>query len=125
MSTGGPLWQRAKAGCIGYALRLPFAEGVAMEITTDERDESRKSNLRMTRDADWSDVEAAVRGLNGKSRTEVTIAAKADGAYMGIGGGPSRYFVFIWTDDERSLILTDPRRDEAPEKLVVGGQAAA
>ena len=75
--------------------------------------------------AGWSDVEAAIRHLDGMAHTEVSIAAEADGPYMGIGGGPNRYFVSIWTSEERNLILTDPSQDESQIRLVVGGQAAA
>jgi hypothetical protein len=94
-----------------------------MQITIDERDGSGKSNLK-TIHAEWSDVVDAIRRLNGKSHTEVTLAEGGDGPYIMIGGGPTRYFVFIWTADERSLILTDPRKGDAVERLIVGGQAA-
>lgn len=96
-----------------------------MKMTTDDRDDSRRSNLGTIPHADWSDVESAIRRLNGASHTEVTLAAEADGPYMMIGGGPNRYFVFIWTADERNLILMDPRKDEGHERLIVGGQAVA
>lgn len=94
-----------------------------MQLTTDDRDDRRRSNLTTITNVVWPDVEAAIRRLNGKSHTEVVLSADADGPYLSIGGGPARYFVFIWTADERNLILTDPRRDEGRERLVVGGQA--
>ena len=71
---------------------------------------------------DWNQIEAAIRELNGKSKTLVTLGVD-DEAYMTIGGGESGNYVVSVTFDNMSFHnLVDLSKPDATEKLVVGGQ---
>ena len=51
---------------------------------------------------DWSQIETAIRELDGKSKTLVTLGAD-DEIYMTIGGGESRKYVVSVTFDNISF----------------------
>jgi hypothetical protein len=71
---------------------------------------------------DWSQIEAAIRQLNGKNQTLVTLAAD-DEAYRTIGGGyAEKYVVSVTFDNLDFYNLVDLSKPEATEKLVIGGQ---
>ena len=71
---------------------------------------------------DWSQIETAIRELDGKSKTLVTLGAD-DETYMTIGGGESRKYVVSVTFDNISFHnLVDLSKPDETEKLVVGGQ---
>jgi hypothetical protein len=71
---------------------------------------------------DWSQIEAAIRELDGKSKTLVTLGAD-DETYMAIGGGESGKYVICVTFDNISFYnLVDLSKSDEIEKLVVGGQ---
>lgn len=70
----------------------------------------------------WSQIEAAIRELDGKSKTLVTLGADED-TYMTIGGGESEKFVVSVTFDNISFHnLVDLSKQNGTEKLIVGGQ---
>lgn len=70
----------------------------------------------------WSQIEAAIRELDGKSRTLVTLGVEED-TYMTIGGGESgKYVVSVTFDNISFLNLVDLSKTDTTEKLVVGGQ---
>ncbi|MEQ8969150.1 MAG: Imm1 family immunity protein [Coleofasciculus sp. C1-SOL-03] len=70
----------------------------------------------------WSQIEAAIRQLNGKNQTLVTLAAD-DETYMTIGGGSAgKYVVSVTFDNLDFYNLVDLSKPEATEKLVIGGQ---
>ncbi|MGB5959316.1 MAG: hypothetical protein WBG73_01555, partial [Coleofasciculaceae cyanobacterium] len=50
----------------------------------------------------WSQIEAAIRELDGKNKTLVTLGADED-TYMTIGGGESQKFVVSVTFDNISF----------------------
>ncbi|MEG4116921.1 Imm1 family immunity protein [Microcoleus sp. N9_B4] len=70
----------------------------------------------------WSQIEQAIRELNGKTKTLVTLGAD-DECYMSIGGGESgKYIVNVTFDNVSFHNLVDPSKPDAIEKLVIGGQ---
>jgi hypothetical protein len=69
----------------------------------------------------WEEVEAAIRELDGHCRTLVTLEAE-DETHMAIGGGSSKYFVYVTFDNETFYYLVDPSKSDNSETLVVGGQ---
>ncbi len=70
----------------------------------------------------WSQIEQAIRELDGKSKTLVTLGVD-DECYMSIGGGESgKYIVNVTFDNVSFYNLVDPSKPDAIEKLVVGGQ---
>ena len=71
---------------------------------------------------DWSQIEAAIRKLDGKSKTLVTLGAN-DEIYMTVGGGKSgNYVVSVTFDNINFHNLIDLSKPDETEKLVVGGQ---
>jgi hypothetical protein len=70
---------------------------------------------------DWATVETAIRKLDQVHHSEVTLG---DEAYISVGGGQGQYSVFIFTEEERNLILTDPSKSSGSDVLVSGGQSA-
>lgn len=70
----------------------------------------------------WSQIEQAIRELDGKTKTLVTLGAD-DECYMCIGGGESgKYIVNVTFDNISFHNLVDPSKADAIAKLVVGGQ---
>ncbi|MBD2083530.1 Imm1 family immunity protein [Trichocoleus sp. ST-U3] len=70
----------------------------------------------------WRPIEAAIRELDGKSRTLVTLGAD-DETYMSIGGGKGgKYIVTVTFDNLNFHVLIEPSKPDETEKLVVGGQ---
>lgn len=71
---------------------------------------------------DWHQIEAAIRELDGKSKTLVTLGAD-DETYMTIGGGKSgKYVVSVTFDNISFHNLVDLSKPNDTEKLVIGGQ---
>ncbi|MBD0346759.1 MAG: hypothetical protein ICV63_18420 [Coleofasciculus sp. Co-bin14] len=71
---------------------------------------------------DWSQIEAAIRELDGKSKTLVTLGAD-DETYMAIGGGElGKYVVSVTFDNISFHNLVDLSKPDETEKLAVGGQ---
>ena len=70
----------------------------------------------------WSQIEKAIRELDGKSKTLVTLGVD-DECYMSIGGGESgKYIVNVTFDNVSFHNLVEPSKPDAIDKLVVGGQ---
>lgn len=91
-----------------------------VRLTTDDW-EGVHANARHVDDPAWSDVEAAVRALNGRNHTQVVVQ-RDDGSNISVGGGDGRYNVCITTDDDRFLTVVDREREDGIEELVAGGQ---
>jgi hypothetical protein len=71
---------------------------------------------------DWNPIEAAIRDLDGKSKTLVTLGVD-DETYMTIGGGESgKYIVSVTFDNLSFHNLVDLSKLDETEKLVIGGQ---
>jgi hypothetical protein len=70
----------------------------------------------------WSQIEAAIRELDGKSKTLVTLGAD-DETYMTIGGGESeKYIVSVTFDNISFHNLVNLSKPDGTENLIVGGQ---
>jgi hypothetical protein len=71
---------------------------------------------------DWSQIEAAIRELDAKSKTLVTLGVD-DETYMTIGGGGAGKYVVSATFDNMSFHnLVDLSKPDETQKLIVGGQ---
>jgi hypothetical protein len=93
-----------------------------MNLTYDSLSD-RKSNLQTMANPSWEDVQTAIRRLDAERHTEVMLAGSAQ---MSIGGGGGRYFVSIFTEDERSLVLLDRGNpDDEMVTLMAAGQNVA
>ena len=94
-----------------------FVSDLSVEKWVGSRNEG-----ELIENPDWNQIEAAIRELDGKSRTLVTLAAD-DETYMTIGGGESGKYVVSVTFDNLSFHnLVDLSKPDETEKLVVGGQ---
>ena len=69
----------------------------------------------------WNQIEAAIRDLNGKNKTMVTLGD--DDTYITIGGGESgKYVVSVTFDNMNFHNLVHSSKPNQVEKLVAGGQ---
>ena len=71
-------------------------------------------------------VNAAIRNLNGRNKTEVYFHGDGKGSFSVGGGKDGRYmaFVTIGVDDEfHNLVDPTKSRDQAEVEIVTGGQA--
>jgi len=83
---------------------------------------SKRNEGGLIENPDWSQIELAIRQLDGKSKTLATLGAD-DEAYMSIGGGESgKYIVSVTFDNIDFHNLVDLSKSDTTEKLVVGGQ---
>jgi Immunity protein Imm1 len=70
----------------------------------------------------WHQIETAIRELDGKSKTLVTLGADEE-TYMSIGGGQSgKYVVTVTFDNIKFYTLVDLSKSDEIQTLVVGGQ---
>lgn len=71
----------------------------------------------------WNQIETAIKELNGKNKTLVTIGAENE-TYMSIGGGAEGRYVVTATFDNLDfhVLVNFLKPDNKVEKLVVGGQ---
>ncbi len=70
----------------------------------------------------WDQIEQAIRELDGKSKTLVTLGAD-DECYMSIGGGEfGKYIVNVTFENVSFHNLVDRSKPDTIEKLIVGGQ---
>jgi Immunity protein Imm1 len=70
---------------------------------------------------DWTEVETAIRDLDGHHRTLVTLETEGE-AHMSIGGGGGKYFVYLTFDNENFNYLVNLSNSDRHETLVIGGQ---
>ncbi|MCC5664898.1 hypothetical protein LC653_13450 [Nostoc sp. CHAB 5784] len=83
---------------------------------------SNNNQVELRKDSNWIQIEAAIRELDGKSKTLVTLKSD-DETYMNIRGGKSAKYVVNATFNNKSFdILVDLSKSNEIEKLVVGGQ---
>jgi hypothetical protein len=72
--------------------------------------------------ATWTEVEDALRALDGRKHTQVVVRLE-DGSSAIVGGGDGRYNVCLETADDRYLTLrNDDAPEDAVEELIAGGQ---
>jgi hypothetical protein len=70
---------------------------------------------------DWSDIEIAIKALDGHRKTLVTLETD-DETHMSVGGGIGKYVVYLTFDNEIFNYLIDPSKPDTNENLVIGGQ---
>ncbi len=81
---------------------------------------SNSNQGELIKDPNWIKIEAAIRDLDGKSKTLVTFKSD-DEAYMNIGGGKlAKYVVHATFDNKIFHTLVDLSKYDEIEKLVVG-----
>ncbi|MBR8836757.1 MAG: hypothetical protein DSM106950_22755 [Stigonema ocellatum SAG 48.90 = DSM 106950] len=91
-----------------------------LDMTT-EKWMGNKNEGDLIENPNWSQIETAIRELNGESKSLVTLGANED-TYMSIGGGAKKYIVTATFDNLNFYILIDSPKSEQIETLVVGGQ---
>ncbi|MGL5032946.1 MAG: Imm1 family immunity protein [Microcystaceae cyanobacterium] len=69
----------------------------------------------------WQTIENAIMALNGNQRTLVTLETE-DETHLAIGGGPTRFVVYVTFDNETFSYLVNPTYSNLEIQLVVGGQ---
>lgn len=84
--------------------------------------ESDRNNGLLKEAKDWTEVEAAIRELDGHHRTLVTLETEGE-THMSIGGGNGKYFVYITFDNENFNYLVNRSNPDKMETLVIGGQS--
>ncbi|MHC5595710.1 MAG: hypothetical protein ACYTXC_07045 [Nostoc sp.] len=83
---------------------------------------SNSNQGELIKDPNWIQIEAAIRELDGKSKTLVTLKAD-DETYMNIGGGNlAKYVVTATFNNKRFDVLVDLSKSDEIETLVVGGE---
>jgi Immunity protein Imm1 len=83
--------------------------------------ESDRNNGLLKEAKDWTEIETAIRELDGHQRTLVTLETECE-AHMSIGGGNGRYFVYLTFDNDNFNYLVNLSSSDKPEILVIGGQ---
>jgi Immunity protein Imm1 len=84
--------------------------------------ESDRNNGLLKEAKEWTEVETAIRELDGHQRTLVTLETESE-AHMSIGGGNGRYFVYTTFDNENFNYLVNRANSDQTETLVIGGQS--
>ncbi|WP_163831147.1 Imm1 family immunity protein [Spartinivicinus ruber] len=91
-----------------------------MELSTDNR-QGVNANLNELQNPSWIDVEQAIKALNGQNHTEVLLDIGP--SYISVCGGSKGYFVYIYTEDERNLILEEGQKFSGLIELVTAGNS--
>jgi Immunity protein Imm1 len=84
--------------------------------------ESDRNNGLLKEAKDWTEIETAIRELDGHRRTLVTLETDSE-THMSIGGGNGKYFVYTTFDNENFNYLVNRSNSDQTETLVFGGQA--
>lgn len=83
---------------------------------------SNSNQGELVKDPNWIKIEAAIRELDGKSKTLVTLKSD-DETYMNIGGGKSGKYVVNATFNNKVFdVLVDLSKSDEIETLLVGGE---
>jgi Immunity protein Imm1 len=84
--------------------------------------EGDRNNGLLKEAKEWSEIESAIRELDGNRRTLVTLETEGE-VHMSIGGGNGRYFVYLTFDNENFNYLVNRSNSDKTELLVIGGQS--
>jgi hypothetical protein len=85
----------------------------------DDADSSERFN------PSWNDIEKAIRGLDGETRTLVVLGIGNPVPHMGIGGGTGGQYILYETPDNLTFHnLINPNTDKGKVRLTAGGQEA-
>lgn len=70
----------------------------------------------------WTDIETAIKRLDGESRTQVAIGADGE-MHLSVGGGEKgQYVVYATFDNMKFYTLLSDQPSETEVELVAGGQ---
>jgi hypothetical protein len=90
-------------------------------LATDLWEDARCENDEVSNPS-WEDIENAIRDLDGKSRTIVSLQGE-DEAHLVVGGGSSgRYLVYATFDNKHFSTLSNGRAASSKMRLYIGGQ---
>ncbi|MFN6489216.1 MAG: Imm1 family immunity protein [Nostoc sp. DedQUE03] len=96
-------------------ISLVFKLSAETWLTNSNQGELRK-------DPNWIQIEAAIRDLDGKNKTLVTLKSD-DETYMNIGGGKSdKYVVNVTFNNTKFYVLVNLSKSDEIENFVVAGQ---
>jgi hypothetical protein len=84
--------------------------------------ESDRNNGLLKEVKEWSEIETAIRELDGHYRTLVTLETENE-SHMSIGGGNGKYFVYLTFDNDNFNYLVNLSSSDKTENLVIGGQS--
>jgi hypothetical protein len=84
--------------------------------------ESDRNNGLLKEVKEWSEIETAIRELDGHHRTLVTLETESE-SHMSIGGGNGKYFVYLTFDNDNFNYLVNLSSSDKTENLVIGGQS--
>jgi Immunity protein Imm1 len=84
--------------------------------------EGNRNNELLQEVKEWSEIETAIRALDGHRQTLVTLETEGE-AHMSIGGGNGRYFVYLTFDNDNFNYLVNLSSSDKTEALVIGGQS--
>ena len=80
-----------------------------------------RNKIELHSATNWADIEIAIKALDGKNKTLVTLETEEE-THMSIGGGNDKYVVYLTFDNEAFTYLIDPSKSDAEQSLVIGGQ---
>ena len=70
---------------------------------------------------DWQQIQTAIDQLDGHRHTLVTLETEGE-AHMAIGGGSTKYLIYLTFDNERFYYVAQSSNLDTNESLIVGGQ---
>ncbi|MFE1744873.1 Imm1 family immunity protein [Coleofasciculus sp. H7-2] len=119
-------WKNSEVGkLLGFDRWPDVEEKVVIKIIFNlsvEKWVGNRVETELIKNAIWSQIEAAIRELDGEIKNLVELSA-SDTIYMTVGGGKAGKYVATVTFDNLNFhVLVDPSKPDEIEKLVVGGQ---
>jgi hypothetical protein len=70
----------------------------------------------------WSEIESAIRTLDGAHNSLIVLEIGDPVPHMAIGGGPERYILYVTFDNASFSTLADPLVGPGTVELVAGSQ---
>ena len=100
-----------------------FVKNLTYEDLTDVH-----GSIKEVENPTWDEIREVILGLNGDTRSTITIARDPEEGYMGIGGGAEDglYICFIcsYLPDEDDWTLCDPSKSADQYVKIMAGQLA-
>ena len=92
-------------------------------ILTRDKWRGNKNDEEVTESPEWDQVEVAIRELDQRERTLVTIQRSQE-HYIAVGGGAGVYVAYVAVDGPTFDRLAEAEGADGSTTLVVGGQAS-
>ncbi len=100
-------------------MELPRIKTCAMKYLCGPKD----ADLRELPNPRWTDIELAIRQLNGDDRTLVSFGSGTPAPHMAIGGGrDGKYIVYATHDNITFYMMVGNDKSEGKVVFVAGGQ---